>query len=146
MKTKSACLSKRFETNQGNLQSYFINQINEVQNFISRMEPYEMHYTIIQRIPIRIHEVLSTIDFSDFDRISQALYQLDLTFSDKVNIQKRQASNSLHSRSSSENIKNTIILRTLQNVEKNCSSCSGCSGVNERVSASNSQIDSHSFI
>lgn len=69
------------------------------------MEKYELHYTVIQQLPLRVREILATVDFADFQRISQCLAHLDLTFNDKqtrakqsddsraVNLEKRGAEN-----------------------------------------------------
>lgn len=82
---KSGWLSRRFEGNLSNLQTYFMNQVKEAQYFLPIMEPYELHYTVIQQMPIRVREALATIDYNNFDRISQALSQLDLTYQEKTN-------------------------------------------------------------
>lgn len=49
------------------------------------MESYELHYTIIQLLPHRAKEILSNIDFNDFNKLSESLSQLDLTFGDNQN-------------------------------------------------------------
>lgn len=61
--------------------------MQEAQYFTPKFESYELHFTIIQQMPIKIREILSTIDFNSFDKITQALSQLDLTFQDKINNQ-----------------------------------------------------------
>lgn len=44
-------------------------------------------------MPIRVREALAAIDYSSFDKISQALSQLDLTFQEKTNGRKQSNSN-----------------------------------------------------
>ena len=86
-------LARRFDSGKGKLQTYVLNQIKEAQYFLPKIEAYEMHYTIIQQMPIRVGEAMATADFSDFDKISQALSHLDLTSTDKINNQKKQNPN-----------------------------------------------------
>lgn len=81
---KSNWLSRRFESNKEGLNSYFLGQVKEAQYFEPAMKPYELHYTIAQQLPIRVREILSTVDYSDFGKVSNALSQLDLTFQDKT--------------------------------------------------------------
>lgn len=83
VKVKSAWLAKKFNPSTDQLASYFLNQIKEAQYFSPIMEKYELHYTIIQQLPYRIRELMATIDYNDFNKILNALSQLDLTFSDK---------------------------------------------------------------
>lgn len=86
-------LNRRFEGDKHNLRSYFLNQIRDAQYFVPEMESFELHFTIIQQMPIRVREMMSTIDFNDFDKISQTLSQLDLTFGEKVNSRSRNNNN-----------------------------------------------------
>lgn len=89
VKIKSAWLAKRFTPNKDTLQKYFLDQFNEAQYFLPKMEAYELHYTIVQQMPIHIRETLATVDFGSFDNISQALSQLDLTYNEKMLSQKK---------------------------------------------------------
>lgn len=102
VKYKSNWLAKRFEPNRESLHSYFLGQIQQAQYFLPRMEDYEVHYTIISQMPIRVREAMATADFSDFNKISQALNQLDLTFSDKSNGQKKPQSNNNNCQSNTQ--------------------------------------------
>lgn len=86
---KSAWLARRFEGSSCNLQTYFINQVREAQYFIPRLDDYELYYTIIQQMPMRTRESLATVDYSNFDKISQALAHLDLSFQEKINNRKQ---------------------------------------------------------
>lgn len=65
-----------------------MDQCKEAQYFIPQMDPYELYYTIVQQMSLRVHETVATVDFSKFDKVSEALSQLDLIFSDKVLSQK----------------------------------------------------------
>lgn len=103
VKIKSSWLAKRFDGNKGNLQTYFLNQIRDAQYFIPRLEAYELHYTVIQQMPTRIRDALATVDFSNFDKISQALSQLDLTFQEKTNNRKQTVDSGGHAENPTEN-------------------------------------------
>lgn len=96
VKIKGNWLAKRFDGSKDNLQNYFMTQIREAQYFVPKLEAYELHYTVIQQMPIRVQELLATIDYSDFNKISQALNQLDLTYADKTPIQKKNQNDSTH--------------------------------------------------
>lgn len=52
VRIKSAWMSRRFGSGDSNLQTYFSNQLKEAQHFIPTIEPYELHYIIIQQMPI----------------------------------------------------------------------------------------------
>lgn len=56
------------------------------------METYDLHYTVIQRMPSRIRDALAVVDFNDFEKISQALSQFDLTYQERIN-QRRNIPN-----------------------------------------------------
>lgn len=95
VKLKSNWLAKRFDNTTDSLQTYFLNQIKEAQYIIPQCEPYELYFTIIQQMPMRVREILSTVDFNDYNKISQALSQLDSTFREKVNIQNLKPRNQM---------------------------------------------------
>lgn len=83
VRMKSNWLSKRFNPATDQLNSYFLNQIRDAQYFTPKLENYELHYTVIQQLPTRAREILSTVDFTDVDKITDVLSQLDVTFSDQ---------------------------------------------------------------
>lgn len=95
VKLKSNWLARRFDNNNDNLQTYFLNQIRDVQHFLPQLEPYELHFTIIQQMPIRVREILSTIDFNNYKKILQTLSQLNMTFQEKINIQNTKPRNNI---------------------------------------------------
>lgn len=84
VKIKRNWLARKFETNKETLIAYFQRQVKEAQYFLPKIDDFEIHYTIISQMPIRVREALVTVDFSDYNEISQALTQLDLTFNDKI--------------------------------------------------------------
>lgn len=83
VRMKGEWLSRKFYPSNDNLNEYFIDQIKKAQYFSPAIEDYELHFTIIQQLPLRVREILSTADFGDIKKISNALSQLDLTFRDK---------------------------------------------------------------
>ena len=103
VKIESNWLAKRFDPTRGNLQSYFLQQIKEAQYFLPKMESYEVNFIIVQQMPIRVREALVTVDYSSMDKVLQALAQLDATFIDKNNIQKKSYNKSNQSPSQSGN-------------------------------------------
>lgn len=94
VRVKSKWFAKRFDPANDQLNKYFLNQVKDAQYFIPKMDNYELHYIIIQQLPIRIREIMATVDFNDFNKISQCLSQLDLTFTDKQNPSKKLAQGS----------------------------------------------------
>ena len=126
VKIKSRWLANRFDHNRDNLQSYFLDQIKDARHFLPQMEPYEMYYTIIQQMPIRVREALATVDFSDFDRISQALAQLDLTFVDKISSQGKRGVSQPESQSNPESGKMKTKFRQMQLKQNHYKSCCNC--------------------
>ena len=85
---KTNWLSQRFDPNQGNLQTFFLNQVKEAKYFVPKMESYEVNFSIVQQMPIRVREALVAIDFSDMNKGLQALSQLDATHAEKSLNQK----------------------------------------------------------
>lgn len=92
VRMKSIWSSKRFDPSKDQLTSYFLSQVKDAQYFSPPLENYELFYTIIQQLPTRVRELLSTIDFSDLSKITQVLSQLDLTFRDKQENSKKMPS------------------------------------------------------
>lgn len=90
---KSQWLSQRFESHKESLNSFFLRQVNEAQYIEPKLEAYEIHYTIVQQLPLRVREIMAAVDFADFNKISQTLTQLDLTFHDKTNSSKKLVQN-----------------------------------------------------
>lgn len=89
VKIKSDWGARRFDPAGDKLHTYFLKQVKEAQFFSPPIEKYELHYTIIQQLPFRAREILSTVDFSDFEKISQSLSQLDNAFEDKQSNTKK---------------------------------------------------------
>ena len=88
VKIKTDWLSKRMDSNQGNLQSFFLDQLKTAQYFIPKMESYAVHFCIIQQMPFRTREALVAVDFSDMSKVLQALAQLDATYAERKSNQK----------------------------------------------------------
>lgn len=82
---KSDWLARRTDDSRDTLQTYFLNQIKEAQYFLPSFQKYELYFTIIQQLPMRVREILATVDFNDYNEISQFLSQLDFAFQEKVN-------------------------------------------------------------
>lgn len=150
VRIKSNWLAKRFEPNKESLNSYFLGQVQQAQYFLPKMEEYEVYYTIISQMPIRVRESLATIDFSNFNSISQASTQLDITFNDKINTQKKQTlsstNNSQSNNTSSSNNNNNqnkskINMRKIQ-AQEQIDSVAKSNETNNFLCVSNSMIDS----
>lgn len=83
VRIKGEWLARRFDPSKDQLSGYFLSQIKDAQYFSPPLESYELHYTIIQQLPLRVREILSTIDFADFQKISHTLSQLQNTHKEK---------------------------------------------------------------
>lgn len=77
VKLKSKWLKRRYNQQDGTLQSYFYDQVSEAQFFQPKYSPYEMHYHIIQQLPVKYRDLLATVNYSDKTSIAQALGNLD---------------------------------------------------------------------
>ncbi|XP_043480161.1 uncharacterized protein LOC122509901 [Leptopilina heterotoma] len=95
VKLRAEWLARRFDNSSDNLQTYFMRQIKEAQFFTPQYEPYELHFMIIQQLPMRVREIVSTIDFKDYDKISQCLAQLDFAFQEKTSHYNVKSRNSV---------------------------------------------------
>ena len=136
VKIKSDWLAKRFDSSDGNLQTYFLKQVKEAQHFVPRMDAYELHYIVIQQMPIRVREALVTVDFTDIKKIQQALSQLDLTIVEKTNNNNKKYNEERNkNRTDNFNSKNFVKGRNLQTQSQkshicNCKLMSGASLAN----------------
>lgn len=118
VKIKSNWLQRKFEGSKETLVTYFQRQVQEAQYILPKMEDYEIFYTIVSQMPIRVREAMVTVDFNSYNKVSQSLTQLDFTFHDKLFSHKKSNSqleqNSLN-RNGSNNVdsQNKIKMRKL---------------------------------
>lgn len=83
VQNKIKWLNSRFDSTNDSLKAYFLSQVVEAKYFEPEMEPYEVHFTIIQQLPVRVRELMAVVNFSDFDMISSILSQLDSIYADE---------------------------------------------------------------
>lgn len=94
VKIKTKWSSKRYNTQEGSLQTYFFKQLKEARYLRPKLEQFEINYTIIQQLPQRIRNILATVNMSDVKAIEQALSHLDVNWEEKSNNrQQSQGSN-----------------------------------------------------
>lgn len=71
--------------------------------FAPEMDRYDINYTIIKQLPVRVKDILATIDYKDTDKISQTLLRIDASQKERETYQER-ASNSAKSASQVNNM------------------------------------------
>ncbi|XP_015601599.1 uncharacterized protein LOC107270787 [Cephus cinctus] len=76
IRLKSRWQERRYKLSDGNMLTYFYEQVKAAQYLSPRIGNYEIHYTIIQQLPVRVREILVTVDYADATIIVQALEQL----------------------------------------------------------------------
>lgn len=54
----------------------FLNKL-EAQYFQPKMDAYELHYSVVQQMPLRVREALVAVDYADGKNIIKTLAQLD---------------------------------------------------------------------
>lgn len=79
MQAKKEWEDRRFHKSDMSLQAYYNLQIKSAKVKVPRMEAYEINFIIIGQFPLRVRDILSTIDYADSERISKALARLDLS-------------------------------------------------------------------
>lgn len=80
MQYRNQWFNSRFDPSDDSLQTYFLRQAEEAKYLEPKMEPYEIHFFVLQQLPSVIFEKLTLIDFSNFEGIFLALSQLDLVY------------------------------------------------------------------
>lgn len=81
MKAKCEWEGRRYSDQDKSLQLYYNEQLKKAKVSVPKMEPHEVNFIIVNQFPQRIRDILSTIDYADRDKISQALARLDLSSS-----------------------------------------------------------------
>lgn len=76
---KNLWFSRKYKVNDGSMQSYFYKQIREAQYFEPPLSAYEINYTIVQQLPLRVKTNLAAINFAETNAVSRALAQLDMS-------------------------------------------------------------------
>lgn len=79
MQVKSEWENKRFNSSNKSLQMYYNQQLKVAKFTVPKMEQYEINFIIISQLPPHVRDILSTIDYTDSDRISKTLARLDLS-------------------------------------------------------------------
>lgn len=77
VKIQANCREKCYYSSEGNLQNYFMEQVREAQFFHPKLGNYQMHYCLVQQIPICAREALVPVHYNDVKINTQALSQLD---------------------------------------------------------------------
>ena len=95
IKIKSKWIARKFNGQNGTLQTFFYKQAKEANYFIPKMSAYEINYSILQQFPFWVQESLASIDFSNSSLIGQTLALLDTIYAEKqsVNIRKQYQNN-----------------------------------------------------
>ncbi|XP_024946815.1 uncharacterized protein LOC112495254 [Cephus cinctus] len=77
IRIKTRWQERRYKLSDGSILAYFYDQVRAAQYLCPRLGVYEMHYTIVQQLPMRVREILATVDYADTTILIQALEQLD---------------------------------------------------------------------
>ena len=85
---KSEWENRKFRATDKSLQTFYDEQVKASRHAVPYMELHEIKYIIINQLPNRIKEILSTVDYGDSTKISQTLARLDL--SNSANAEKSQ--------------------------------------------------------
>lgn len=78
VRMKSQWASRKHTGQSGTLQTFFLKQITEAEYFSPPLDPYELNYTVVQQLPIRVRKSLVTVDYTDSNSIANSLSQLDM--------------------------------------------------------------------
>lgn len=60
-----------------------MNQVVEAKYIFYDIESFEIYFNIIQQLPRRVREIMSVMDFSDFNKIHSVLTRLDLIYGEE---------------------------------------------------------------
>ena len=77
IKFKSEWSCRKFKAANRSLREYFNEQVRDAKYITPRLDDYEVYFTIIKQLPQRARDTLATVEYTDADRISQALGRLD---------------------------------------------------------------------
>ena len=103
IKAEMEWTTRKFSTADKSLQEYFIEQKRNAKFVAPRSEESEINFKIIRQLPSRARDILATIDFSNTEKIIQALSRLDISFSESR--QERPTSNYNNSRTNTNNLR-----------------------------------------
>ncbi|XP_046416733.1 putative uncharacterized protein DDB_G0272516 [Neodiprion fabricii] len=85
VKVKTKWSSRRYNQQDGSLQTYFFKQLKEAKYLLPKLDQFEINYTIIQQLPYKIRDTLATVNMADTKIIEQALSQLDVNYEERNN-------------------------------------------------------------
>lgn len=89
IKAKGKWSSKRYQKQDGSLQTYFFKQVREAKYFTPKLSQFEINYTIIQQLPWRIRDALATVNMNDLKSVENAISYLDLDFEERENDKRK---------------------------------------------------------
>ena len=69
--------TRKFKASDGTLLEYFTEQKSVAKYFTPSMDNYEVNYYIIKQMRLQAREVLAVVDYTDTERITQALMRID---------------------------------------------------------------------
>lgn len=97
MKVKAEWENRKYRAQDKSFQAYYNEQIKLAKFSVPKMEPHEVNFIIINQLPQRVRDILSTIEYKDSLKIAQALARLDLSRDDAYDKGTNyQANNSKH--------------------------------------------------
>lgn len=91
IREKNRWSTRRYKAHENTLQTYYLKQAKEAQYFEPKLTDYEINYSIIQQMPVRVRENLVAIDFSDNNLVETALAQLDLAQEEREREKRRNS-------------------------------------------------------
>lgn len=93
-KLKGRWFKRRYNPQDVSLVTYFYDQLRIAQNFEPKYSEFEAHYHIIQQLPLKCQDLLSTVDYSNKTRIAQSLGNMDVANEARYAENKRWGPNS----------------------------------------------------
>lgn len=93
VKIKNRWSSRRYKSQDGSLGNYFGKQTREAKYFEPVLSQYEINYAVVQQLPVRVRDILATVDFNDTKLVSRALSNLDLAQEERDRYEKSKNSN-----------------------------------------------------
>ena len=86
VKTKSAWANTKFNSESGNLQTFFYSQMKKANYLRPKLDIYERNFTIIQQLPNAVKKNLAAIDYNNTEAMGQVLANLDAIHKERTKI------------------------------------------------------------
>ena len=89
VKVKSAWASRRYQSQDGNFQTYYYQQLKESNYILPKLSEFEKNYTVAQQFPSWVRQSLASCDFQNSNSIAQTLAYIDVIRDEKYRERKQ---------------------------------------------------------